>query len=77
MLECLVACIKRCLKKTVETKQLNYVELQTFILEIEVILNNRPLCADYHEDTEDLTPNQLVFGRYLETSHLRENEHES
>ena len=47
------------------------------LLEIEGILNNRPLCADYDDDTEDvLTPNYLVFGRRLETSNLRESEHE-
>ena len=36
---------------------------------MEVILNNRPICADYDDDQEDvLTPNHLVFGRRLETS---------
>ena len=63
MWERLVSCIERCLKKTIGTKQLSYVELQTFILEIEGILNNRPLCADYDDDTEGvLTPNYLVFS---------------
>ena len=38
MWERLVSCIKRCLKRTVGTKQLSYVELQTFVLEIEGIL---------------------------------------
>ena len=56
-------------------KRLTFVELQTLILEIEVILNNRPLCADYDGDMEDvLTPNHMVFGKRLELSNENENE---
>ena len=75
MWERLVSCVKRCLKRTIGRKQLNYIELQTVILEIEVILNNRPLCSDYDDDTTDvLTPNHLVFGRRLETTQLENPE---
>ena len=50
-------------------RQITFIELQTLISEIEIILNNRPLCADYDNDIDDvLTPNHLVFGRRLETS---------
>ena len=36
-------------------------------MEIEAILNNRPLCQDYDSEIEDvLTPNHLIYGRRLE-----------
>ena len=66
--ERLVASVKRCLKKVVGTKKLTYVELQTLVNEIELVLNNRPIGIDYDDDQDDiLTPNHLVFGRRLET----------
>ena len=40
--ERLVSCIKKCLKRTIGVRQINFIELQTLILEIETILNNRP-----------------------------------
>ena len=65
--ERLVASVKRCIKKVVGTKKLTYVELQTLVNEIELVLNNRPIGIDYEDDHEDiLTPNHLVFGRRLE-----------
>ena len=67
MWERLVASVKRCIKKVVGTKRITYVELQTLINEIELILNNRPIGVDYEDDMEDvLTPNHLLFGRRLE-----------
>ena len=54
------------MKKVIGVKRLTFVELQTLILEIEVILNNRSLCADYDDDMEDvLTPNHMVVGKRL------------
>ena len=42
----------------------DYIELQTVVQEIENILNNRPHCAVYEDDLDDvLTPNHLIFGR--------------
>ena len=65
--ERLVSSVKRCLKKTIGVKRLTYVELQTLVLEVEMILNNRPLCEPLDDDPElALTPNHLVFGRRLE-----------
>ena len=65
--ERLVKCVKGCIKKVVGVKRLTFVELETLILEVEVILNNRPLCPDYEDDMEDaLTPNHLVFGRRID-----------
>ena len=55
---------KRCLKKVIGQARLTYIEMQTVLLEIEVVLNSRPLCELYDNDYEDpLTPNHLLFGR--------------
>ena len=64
--ERLVSCVKRCIKKAVGVGRLSYTELQTLIMEIEAILNNRPICQDYDDEIEDvLTPNHLLYGRRL------------
>ena len=69
--ERLVSCVKRCLKKAIGSRQITYTELQTFVYEIENVLNNRPICDDYDDDLEEvLTPNHLLFGRRLETSNI-------
>lgn len=55
--------MKRCIKKAVGKSIVNFVELQTLINEIKLILNNRPICDDYDDDCEDvLTPNHLLYG---------------
>jgi hypothetical protein len=67
MWERLVSCVKRCIKKSVGTRRISFVELQTLLAEIELILNNRPIGQDFDDDQEDiLTPNHLLFGRRLE-----------
>ena len=48
-------------------RQINYIEVQTLILEVEVILNYRPICSDYDDDiSEVLSSNHLLFGRQLD-----------
>ena len=49
MWERLVASVKKCIKIVVGIRRINYIELQTLILEIEVILNNRPIGVDYDD----------------------------
>ena len=40
--------------------------MQTVLLEVEMILNNRPLTYVYPNEIENaLTPNHLLFGRTL------------
>ena len=64
--ERLVQSVKRCLKKVVGRTTLTFVELQTVLLQIEAILNSRPLCQLEEGDlVEPLTPNHLLFGRKL------------
>ena len=41
--ERLVASVKQCSKKVVSMEKLTYVELETLVSEIELILNNRPI----------------------------------
>ena len=54
-------------KNVVGVRRISYIELQTLVMEIEAILNNRPLCQDYDSEIEDvLTPNHLIYGRRLE-----------
>ena len=61
----LVSNVKRSLKKPVGKSKL---------LEIELILNSRPLCYLYDADQEDiLTPNRLLYGRNLKFINYRES----
>ena len=61
--ERLVQSVKRCLKRSIGRAELTYVELQTILSEIELILNSRPLGPIYDDNQEILTPNHLLFGR--------------
>ena len=64
--ERLVQLKKRCLKKVISQARLNYFELQAILLEIELVLNTRPLCELHDNDYEEqLTPRHLWFGRKL------------
>ena len=66
--ERLVSCFKRCIKKVVGVRKISLVELETITLEIETILNNRPICEDFDNEIDDvLTPNHLLFGRRIES----------
>ena len=58
--------VKRCLKKTLRNARLTYEELLTVIIEIECVLNSRPLNYVNLEDMDEpLTPSHLVTGRRL------------
>ena len=64
--ERLVRSVKDLLKKVLKNNRLTYVELQTILSEIELILNNRPLTYVPVDTLETcITPNNLVFGRQL------------
>ena len=45
--------------------------MQTVLLEIENVLNSRPLCYLYDDDQEDIvTPNHLLYGRKLNVNSI-------
>ena len=53
MFERLVRCVKRCLRKTVGQAKLSTDELLTALLEVEMVLNSRPLTVVSAEDLEE------------------------
>ena len=57
--------IKGALRKTLKNAKLNYEELETIIVEIEAVINSRPI-SYIHDDEllEPLTPSHLVYGRH-------------
>ena len=67
----MVRSIKRCLRKVVGRTTLNFEELVTLLIEIESIINCRPLTFVY-DDQEGisyaLTPAHLIYGRRLASS---------
>ncbi len=66
--ERLVKSVKSCLKKVVGNAKLTSDELHTTIIEIEAVINSRPLTHIYTDDIEDpLTPSYLVIGKRLIT----------
>ena len=48
--ERLVRSIKNCLKKTIGRSSLTFEELRTLLIEIEAVLNNRPLTYIYDDE---------------------------
>ena len=64
--ERMVGTVKRCLKKVIGKARLDYDELQTILIEVESIVNSRPLTYVYDElESEPLTPSHLLYGRRL------------
>ena len=72
--EVMVKLVKRCLKKIVANAHLTFEELETILIEIESVVNSRPLTfvnSDF--DEEPITPSSLVIGRRLLTLPRIEN----
>ena len=62
----MVKSVNQPLKKTVGHTTLDYNELQTAVVEIEAIVNARPLTYVYDDDesvSTPLTPSHLIYGR--------------
>ena len=58
--------VKSCLKKTLVRSKLSFDELTTILVEVEAVLNSRPLTYVYSDDVEEpLTSSHLVIGRRL------------
>ena len=61
--ERLIGLLKAILYRTTGKAQLTWAELEEVLLDIETILNNRPLtCIEEEIDYPILTPNSLVLG---------------
>ena len=66
LFERMVRSTKRCLKKIIGRARFNFDELHTAIVEVEAIINSRPLTVMSSDDTEEpLTPSHLMVGRRL------------
>ena len=64
MFERMVRSTKRCLRKTIGLRKLTYEELCTILLEVEAVINNRPLVYIEENDRDQiLTPSHLFCGR--------------
>lgn len=64
--ERLIQSVKRCLRKTIGQAKFSYDELNTALVEIEAILNSRPLTYVTLQDFEEpLTPSHLLIGRRI------------
>ena len=56
--------IKRALQKTLKNSKLTYEELETVIVQIECVINSRPISYIYEDDlAEPLTPSHLLYKR--------------
>ena len=67
--ERMVKSIKRCLKKVLGNSKISYEQMLTLLVEVEKIVNNRPLTYTDNDITEEpVTPNHLLFGRRLDQS---------
>ena len=68
LFERLIRSTKLCLRKMIGQARLSYDEMHTAILEVEAILNSRPLSYTTSDDTDEpLTPAHLLIGRRLLT----------
>ena len=68
MWERLIRSTKRCLRKNVGRALLKFAELRTVLVEIENVINSRPLTYIYYDEegvNYPLTPSQLINGRNL------------
>ena len=80
--ERMVQTTKRCLRKMIGRAKLNYDELATLIIEVEAIVNSRPLSYLSTADLDEpLTLSHLLTGRRLlslpEYVHCEEHEDET
>ena len=66
LFERMIRSTKRCLRKVVGRAKFSYDEMHTAIVEIEAIVNSRPLAYIHPDDLEQaLTPSHLLVGRRL------------
>ena len=62
---------KHCLRKLIARSRLNFEELVTLLIEIELVINCCPLTFVYDDQegiSYELTPAYLIYGRQLASS---------
>ena len=63
--------VKSALRKMLWKAKLTYEEVETMLIEIEGVLNSRPLCyVDDSDLSEPLTPSHLMYGRNINKRHV-------
>ena len=71
--ERMVKTVKQSLKKAIGRTTLTYDELNMILIELESIVNTRPITYVY-DDNESvsypLTPSDLIYGRKITSSHF-------
>ena len=66
MFERMIGSTKRCLRKMIGWSKLSYDELNTMVIEVESIINSRPISYLSTSDIEEpLTPSHLMIGRRI------------
>ena len=66
MFECMISSTKRCLRKMIGQSKLSYDELNTMVIEVESIINSRPISYLSTSNIEErLTPSHLMIGRCI------------
>ena len=63
--ERLIKVVKSAIRKTLSNAKLNYDELSTVVVEVESMVNSRPLTYLSDENMEVLTPYHLLHGRNI------------
>ena len=64
MFERTVRSVKRCLKKAIDLRKVTFEELNTILIDIEAVVNSRPLVYVEENDLDQiLTPSHLFCGR--------------
>ena len=61
----LVRSVRKSLKKSLRNARLTHEEAMTSLIEVEGVLNSRPLTYVYDEIDEPLTPSHLIMGRRI------------
>ena len=63
----MIGLTKNCLKKVLGRSRVSLPVLQTMIVEVEAVLNDRPLTyiSSYVDDPQPLTPAHLLYGRMI------------
>ena len=64
IIEIIVKLVKRCLKKILGNARLTFKEFETILIEIEAVLNFRPLTCSHDELSEPLNHRCLLQVSY-------------